>query len=319
VPHLFTTSYLTHGPTEAFLRESAQFGYTGPVILSPGRSIGLRLVPTARDLRFAFEEVVHQQLDPQKEKMRRSGQKAAVEWALAAGEATDYTDNLPLQCLHPVGHWYEVANLLRNGTLAALLRAQPRLEHLLLHNIDTLGAQLDPGLFGRHLREGADLSVEVIRRRIEDRGGGLARVNGQLRLVEGLAMPRDDDEFRLTYYNTATFWMRIDSLLALFGLDRAGLDDASRVTTGVRALAARMPSYVTLKDVKRRWGNGQEDILPVAQFEKLWGDMTSLPDARVRYLAVPRRRGQQLKDQAQLDGWLRDGSAADVERVCAFD
>ncbi len=319
VPHLFTTSYLTHGPTEAFLRESGQFGYTGPVILSPGRSIGLRLVPTARDLRFAFEEVVHQQLDPQKEKMRRSGQKAAVEWALAAGEASDYTENLPLQCLHPVGHWYEVANLLRNGTLAALLREQPRLEHLLLHNIDTLGAQLDAGLFGRHLREGADLSVEVIRRRIEDRGGGLARVNGQLRLVEGLAMPRDDDEFRLTYYNTATFWIRIDSLLALFGVDRAGLDDAPRVTAGVRALAARMPSYVTLKDVKRRWGNGQEDILPVAQFEKLWGDMTSLPDARVRYLAVPRRRGQQLKDQAQLDGWLRDGSAADVERVCAFD
>ena len=24
-----------------------------------------------------------------------------------------------MQCLHPVGHWYEVPNLLRNGTLAA--------------------------------------------------------------------------------------------------------------------------------------------------------------------------------------------------------
>ncbi|MBL9207477.1 MAG: UTP--glucose-1-phosphate uridylyltransferase [Opitutaceae bacterium] len=318
VTHLFTTSYLTHGPTEAFLQESQQFGYPGRVLLSPGRSIGLRFVPTARDLRFAFEEVAHQQLDPQKEKMRRSVQKAVVEWALAAGEATDYTDNLPLQCLHPVGHWYEVANLLLNGTLQALLRDQPRVEHLLLHNIDTLGAHLDPGLFGRHLREGADLSVEVIRRRIEDRGGGLARVNGQLRLVEGLAMPRDDDEFRLTYYNSATFWIRVDSLLGLFGLDRHSLSDTVRVTSGVRALAARMPSYVTLKDVKRRWGNGQEDILPVAQFEKLWGDMTTLPDARIRYLAVPRARGQQLKDQAQLDGWLRDGSAAGIESLCDF-
>ena len=28
------------------------------------------------------------------------------------GEANDYLDNLPLQCLHPVGHWYEVPNLL---------------------------------------------------------------------------------------------------------------------------------------------------------------------------------------------------------------
>jgi hypothetical protein len=28
---------------------------------------------------------------------------------------------------------------------------------------------------------------------------------------------------------------------------------------------------VTLKDVKKRWGRGQEDAFPVAQFEKLWG------------------------------------------------
>jgi len=34
---------------------------------------------------------------------------------------------------------------------------------------------------------------------------------------------------------------------------------------------------------------------------------------------VPRLRGQQLKDQAQLDGWLRDGSAAYVESLCAWD
>jgi hypothetical protein len=31
---------------------------------------------------------------------------------------------------------------------------------------------------------------------------------------------------------------------------------------------------------------------------------------------VSRPRGQQLKDPAQLDGWLRDGSAAFVERLC---
>jgi hypothetical protein len=276
------------------------------------------MIPMARDLRFAFEEVAHQQLDPQKEKNRRSLQKALIDWAIQSGEAGDYTDNVPLQCLHPVGHWYEIANLLLNGTLAAMLEENPRLEHLLLHNIDTLGANLDPTVFGRHILEGAALSVEVIRRRIEDRGGGLARINGQLRLVEGLAMAREDDEFKLTFYNSATNWIHIDRMLELFELDRSSLRDADAVTAGVRALAARMPTYVTLKDVKKRWGNGQEDILPVAQFEKLWGDMTTLPDAGVRFLAVPRARGQQLKDQSQLDGWLRDGSAAGIEGICDF-
>jgi hypothetical protein len=316
--HVFTTSFLTHGPTREFLETHGQFGYGGRVILSPGRSIGLRMIPMARDLRFAFEEVAHQQLDPQKEKNRRSLQKALIDWAIQSGEAGDYTDNVPLQCLHPVGHWYEIANLLLNGTLAAMLEENPRLEHLLLHNIDTLGANLDPTVFGRHILEGAALSVEVIRRRIEDRGGGLARINGQLRLVEGLAMAREDDEFKLTFYNSATNWIHIDRMLELFELDRSSLRDADAVTAGVRALAARMPTYVTLKDVKKRWGNGQEDILPVAQFEKLWGDMTTLPDAGVRFLAVPRARGQQLKDQSQLDGWLRDGSAAGIEGICDF-
>ncbi|MBV8315020.1 MAG: hypothetical protein JOZ53_08790 [Planctomycetaceae bacterium] len=33
-----------------------------------------------------------------------------------------------------------------------------------------------------------------------------------------------------------------------------------------------------IKDVKDGGGHGQEDVFPVAQFEKLWGDQTSLPD-----------------------------------------
>ncbi|MBI5801520.1 MAG: hypothetical protein HZA92_12480, partial [Verrucomicrobia bacterium] len=67
------------------------------------------------------------------------------------------------------------------------------------------------------------------------------------------------------------------------------------------------------------WGHGQEDVFPVAQFEKLWGDLSALPEIDSRFLVVDRARGQQLKDQAQLDGWLRDGSAAYVESLCAWE
>jgi len=203
--------------------------------------------------------------------------------------------------------------------LARLLVERPRLRYLLLHNIDTLGASLDPSLLGLHIENGWCLSYEVIARRLEDRGGGLARVDGRLRLVEGLAMPREELEFSLRYYNSMTTWVDIDAFLTTLGLTRDNLDDEAAVTSAIRNLAHRLPTYVTLKDVKKRWGHGQEDIFPVAQFEKLWSDLAALPEVTSRYLVVPRSRGQQLKDQAQLDGWLRDGSAASVERLCAWE
>jgi hypothetical protein len=318
VPHVLTTSYLTHPPMEDYLRAAGNYGYPGPLHLSPGRFVGLRLVPMARDLRFAWEEMPQQVLDVQKQKMRESLHSALIQWALAAGEGTDYTDNLPEQCLHPVGHWYEIPNLLRNGVLRRLLEDNPQLRHLMLHNIDTLGANLDPALLGLHIDSGAALTSEVIAREVEDRGGGLARINGQPRLIEGLALPDERIEFDLSYYNSNTMWMDIDRLLEVFQLRREDLADDAKTAQAVRTLAARMPTYVTLKDVKKRWGKGQEDIFPVTQFEKLWGDMTALPEYDCRYAVVPRLRGQQLKDVAQLDGWLRDGSAAYVESLCRF-
>ena len=322
IPHLFTTSFLTHRPTEDFLTQRANYHYQGPLLLSPGKSVGLRMVPTERDLRFAWEEMPQQMLDEQQQKVRDSLRTALIGWATGTGEASDYTDNLPLQCLHPVGHWYEVANLLRNGTLTELLRQRPQLKTLMLHNIDTLGADVDPALLGQHLESGAALTFEVITRRLEDRGGGLARVNGRPRLVEGLAMPREEAEFALTYYNTLTTWIDLDQLLAAFSLTRAdfapGAGSAEKIAIAIRTLAARMPTYITLKEVKKRWGHGQEDIFPVTQFEKLWGDMSALPEINTQFLVVPRARGQQLKDQAQLDGWLRDGSAAHVESLCEW-
>jgi hypothetical protein len=271
-----------------------------------------------RDLRFAWEETAQQLLDQQQQKVRESLRAALIEWARSAGEGSDYTDNVPLQCLHPVGHWYEVANLIRNGTLQQLLTLRPQLQYLLLHNIDTLGTDVDPALLGLHIHHGACLSFEMITRRLEDRGGGLARVNGRPRILEGLAMPREEDEFALSYYNSMTTWIHLDKLLAVFGLHRGELADQPKVAAAIRDVAARMPTYITLKDVKKRWGHGQEDILPVAQWEKLWSDMTRLPEVDCRYLVVPRVRGQQLKDQAQLDGWLRDGSARHVESLCVW-
>lgn len=319
LPHVFTTGYLSHEAIDQFLKREKFYGYDGPVFLSEGRAVGQRLIPTVRDLRFMWEEMPQQMLDEQQQKVRDSLRHALIGWAKGAGEGDDYTDNVPWQCLHPVGHWFEIPNLLRNGTLARLLEQRPQLKHLMLHNVDTVGADVDPAMFGLHLELAGCLSFEVITRRIEDRGGGLARVNGRPRIVEGLAMPREEDEFHLSFYNSMTSWIDLDKLFGVFQLTREDLANEEKVSAAVRTLAARMPTYITLKDVKKRWGHGQEDVFPVAQFEKLWSDMTVLPEVNCKFIAVPRLRGQQLKDQSQLDGWLRDGSAAHIGSLCAWE
>jgi hypothetical protein len=318
LPHIFTTSYLTDQPIRRSLEDADNYGYEGPLLLSPGRFVGLRLIPMTRDLLFAWEEMPQQLLDEQAQKVRESLQSALMDWAHKMGEGSDYTDNEPLQCLHPVGHWYEIPNLLINGVLRDLMKQRPKLKYLLMHNIDTLGTDVDPALLGVHIESGVCLTTEVITKRIDDQGGGLANIDGQVRLVEGLALPREEVEFSLSYYNTSTTWIDIDQLLAAFQLTRSDLDDTSKVAGAIRRLASRMPTYITLKDVKKRWGKGQEDIFPVTQFEKLWGDMTVLPEIKSRFVVVPRQRGQQLKEPAQLDGWLRDGTAAYVESICEW-
>ncbi len=316
IPHVISTSYLTHTAIEQYLDREKYYGYGDNAYLSPGSNVGLRLIPTVRDLRFAWYEMPQQQLDEQAQKVLDSLHATLMDWAERSGEASDYTDNIPLQCLNPVGHWYEIPNLFLNGVLSRLLADHPKLKYLLVHNIDTMGANIDPGILGRHIESKAGMTVEVITRRLEDRGGGLAKADGHLRLIEGLAMPREEDEFNLSYYNSATYWIDIDSMLGVFGLDRRSLEDREKVRESVRRLASRMPTYITLKNVKKRWGKGQEDVYPTLQYEKLWGDMTTLPELSCSYVVVPRERGQQLKEPAQMDGWLRDGSAEYVASLC---
>jgi UDP-N-acetylglucosamine pyrophosphorylase len=75
-----------------------------------------------------------------------------------------------------------------------MLEDRPQLKYLMLHNINTIGTDVDIGLLGLLASKDATLSFKVIPRKIEAVGGGLASVNGKARLFEGLALPREGDE-----------------------------------------------------------------------------------------------------------------------------
>ena len=320
IPFVIATSHLTHQPIEMKLKQFSNFGYDGEIFLSAGRSIGQRFIPMERDLRFLWEEMPQELLDENKQKVILSLRETLIGWAKQKGEGRDYIENIPFQRLSPLGHWYEFPNTLRNGTLKKLLGENPAIENILLHNIDTLGVNLSKEVLNHHIGSGNALTFEVVPRRIEDRGGGLTKVNRKVRLLEGLAQPDDNCELRLSYYNSNSCWINIDKFLNLFGINREDLFNRTilEIDEAVRNEARRLPTYVTIKEVKYRWGFGQEDIYPVAQIEKLWGDMSSLEDVQCGFVVVPRLRGQQLKDPAQIDSWLIDGSKDYVEALCEF-
>jgi hypothetical protein len=299
IAHVFTTSYLTHDAIEEYLTRSDYLDYKGMIYLSPAKSIGRRVYPVERDIKLYYKD----------------NRESLIEWVRQRDEGEDYTDGPALLRFNPPGHWYEIPNLLRNGTLGRMLRDNPSLKYLLCHNIDTVGANIDPEILGMHITEGNTITFEVTPRRIEDRGGGLAKINGHIRLVEGLALPDKAYELMLSYYNSLTNWITIDSLLEYFGIDRDTVlraeDDQScgeEIADAIKRVERKMPVYVTIKKVKNIWGDGQEDIHPVAQFERLWGDMTSLKDLDVGYVSVSRYRAQQLKEPSQLYQWMMDGS-----------
>ncbi|MBI5049837.1 MAG: UTP--glucose-1-phosphate uridylyltransferase [Nitrospirae bacterium] len=325
IPHVITTSYLTHVAIDNYLKRFNYFGDRARIYLSLGKSIGHRVYPNERDLRFLWEDQLQQKLDENTQKLQENIHRALIEWTKSKGEGEDYSENKPILRFNPPGHWYEIPNLIKNGVLSGIIKENPCLKYLFCHNIDTMGADIEPAILGMHISNQSCLSFEVTPRRIEDRGGGLAKINGYIQLIEGLALPREEDEYMLSYYNTLTNWITIDSLLEFFGLDRGLIIDAEkdsakndRILEAIQHIEKRMPTYVTIKNVKYVWGSGQEDVYPVAQFEKLWGDMTRLKDLKISYVAVPRYRGQQLKEPSQLDRWFNDRSFEYVRERASF-
>ena len=242
IPHVITTSWMMDAAISGYI-ESCDKSYREiPIYVSKGQTIGLRMIPTERDLKFLLSE--QPRLESNAEKVRESVHNSLINWAKSCGEGSEYRDNSPSQCLSPVGHWYEFSNLLLNGTLAKMLRDRPQLQTLMLHNIDKIGVDVNTNILGKFLESKSTLAYEVVPRRIDDMGGGLFRVNGKPLLVESLALPTDEDELKFSYYNSLTTWIDIDKLLTQFGLSRHDILESTEIIPQAINEYSKSPSYL---------------------------------------------------------------------------
>ncbi len=183
-------------------------------------------------------------------------------------------DALPDTALYAApGHGDTLRRVADSGTLAAL--RERGVEHVLVSNVDNLGATLDPEVLGAHLEAvdaGAELCVEVVPRAPDDAGGCVALLDDRPAIVEGFRLPADVDLASYPHFNTNTLW-----------ITRAALERAHPLTW--------FP-------VERRvaWpGRGE---LGVVQFEQLIGQITE--SARTACLAVDRSRFLPIKTREDL-------------------
>lgn len=110
---------------------------------------------------------------------------------------------------YPTGHGDVPEALAASGLLARFRAGGGR--HVLVANLDNLGATVDPALLGWHRRHGAALTVEVADR-AGDKGGTPVRFEGKPVVCEDFRLPPGFDPLSVPVANTNNFLVDADAL-----------------------------------------------------------------------------------------------------------
>ncbi len=112
---------------------------------------------------------------------------------LASGELSPYGP----------GHGDFPAAFRGAGLLQAFLQGGGR--HILVRNVDNLGARIDARILGHHVQSGAEVTVEVAPKWPEDAGGAPYLLDDRVQLVEQLRYPDGFHHDIVDVFNCNTF------------------------------------------------------------------------------------------------------------------
>ncbi|CAN5767571.1 hypothetical protein BH23ACT5_BH23ACT5_02430 [soil metagenome] len=171
---------------------------------------------------------------------------------------------------HAPGHGDLPEALQNSGLLDSFVAKGGR--HVMVANLDNLGASLEPVVIGFHLDSQRPVTCEVVDKEGSDRGGIPARLDGRPVILEEFRIPEAFDASSVPVFNTNSFHF-----------DARALKD----------LDIEWTYFAVEKDV---------DGSPAIQFERLVNEVTFVLDAT--YLRVPRHGSESrylpVKDQEEL-------------------
>ena len=113
---------------------------------------------------------------------------------------------------HATGHGDLPQALAESGLLQAFLERGGR--YVVIANLDNVGATIDPALLALHVERGRELTVEVVAKRADDRGGIPLAVDGHPMVVEEFRLPASFAAGSVPYFNTNTLIVEAEALAA---------------------------------------------------------------------------------------------------------
>ncbi len=306
----------------------ARLDYDGKDIYLFSSEAQLRIVPGEETLEQYYSQKVGEKQklldsgDIKKEEFERykTALRKGIEWEKGKkGQVLRKSDGRPVT--NPAGHW----DFLRMIAISGLLNKTKNegfdfIIHSDLNNPVAHSEDLYLGAF-REIIENArkeNLPVPVMMwllcDNLNERGGFIARVkynNGEERvqLVEGRAMTDADEEFinARPYYNIGTFYIYVDGLLKMFGLDQEGVSyNIDERIKKVEHITNQLNVYMDIKEEP-----DGEMILPGVQLERIYGDISGV--AKSCFALVNRKENlQSIKTDAEANDNARMQTIAEI-------
>lgn len=257
VPYGLMNSPMTDPVTREFLAQNRMFGLHEDRVFSYVQNVLRRKIPRREDA-----ETFLSSLGADAAPLRRG-------LDVLRGREGEFLED----AWAPAGHFDAVAALVMSRTIGKFLKAG--VEYVQISNIDNLAATVDPAILGILAQGAEDMLVEVALKKPGDRGGIPVLLPGKgTVLLEEFALPESFDGSAVRQFNTATYWIKLDGVLKIFGLTPDEADGASAAVLAerVREVRRRIPAYVILK--KAEIPDVGETL--VEQDEQLLGDLTRL-------------------------------------------
>jgi UTP--glucose-1-phosphate uridylyltransferase len=154
-------------------------------------------------------------------------------------------------------------------------------QYVWIANLDNLGATIDEALLGAFVESGADIQVEVAPKVEGDRGGipvwadspdSSGRVARRLQVLEEFRLPQGFDANAVRVFNTNTFLVRAEALLAtkvVYAWFEVEKKVGSRVAVQFERLLQELTAAMSATYVRVSREGTASRFLPVKDFDEL--------------------------------------------------